>query len=207
MGGCKPCSGNSFFQIHFWEANMRKIVFPLIIALLFIAAIFVALQAARGQTQGGEVVLSQETQGDNTRQISGPSGGNASDQPAISFIDSPTSTCYQPDPAQNMCYMNWYYLSVNASPNYMIAMTVTLNTIGVAASSRGFFQTSMYIPYNMLGDGIKVPCGQAGASGQPQLGNAYAWTIRARDSANLTSANYGTTYCPSYPPVTPTPHP
>jgi hypothetical protein len=56
------------------------------------------------------------------------------------------------------------------------------------------------VPYNMLGQGVKVSCGNAGAGGNPQLGNAYAYTIRARDSSNLGSANYGTVYCPPFTP-------
>jgi hypothetical protein len=56
------------------------------------------------------------------------------------------------------------------------------------------------VPYNMLGNGFKVPCGTLGVSGSPTLGKAYAYTIRARDSANLGSANYGTAYCPAYTP-------
>jgi hypothetical protein len=82
----------------------------------------------------------------------------------------------------------------------MITMTVTLNDIGRVAQVNGFFQTSMYVPYNMLGEGFQVACGAPGAGGNPNLGNAYAWTLRARDSANLGSANYGTVYCPAYTP-------
>ena len=58
----------------------------------------------------------------------------------------------------------------------------------------------MYVPYNMVPNGYKVACGALGAGGNPYWGNAYAWTLRARDSANLKSANYGTTYCPAYTP-------
>ena len=79
-------------------------------------------------------------------------------------------------------------------------MTVTLNDFGPVAHMQGFFQTSMYAPYNMLGRGFKVACGAPGAGGNPQLGNAYSWTIRARDSAGLGAANYGTAYCPPYTP-------
>lgn len=52
----------------------------------------------------------------------------------------------------------------------------------------------------MLGDGFKVACGALGAGGNPYWGNAYPYTIRARDSAGLKSANYGTAYCPAYTP-------
>jgi hypothetical protein len=79
----------------------------------------------------------------------------------------------------------------------MITMTLSLNNSGPVAHTQGFFQTSMYIPYNMLGEGVKVACGPLGAGGKPTLGNAYGYTIRARDSAGLSSANYGTVYCPA----------
>jgi len=108
--------------------------------------------------------------------------------------------CYQPDPALNNCYVSWYYLSVSASPNYMLTMTAVLNDYGAVAHVQGFFQTSMYVPYNMLGQGIRVPCGALGSSGNPLLGRAYAYAIRARDSANLSSANYGTVYCTAFTP-------
>lgn len=91
-------------------------------------------------------------------------------------------------------------MSVDAAPNYMITMTVQLNAIGYVARTHGFFQTSMYVPFNMVPNGYKVTCGALGAGGNPYWGNAYAYTIRARDSANLKSANYGTTYCPAYTP-------
>lgn len=181
---------------------MRKIGITLIMAALLLAAVFGINWIARGQAgenAGGEQILTQETQGDNLREVTAPAGSEAS-QPNISFIDSPSTVCYQPDPAVDSCNINWYYMSVDANPNYMIAMTVTLNSIGNVARVAGFFQTSMYVPYNMLGDGFAVACGPLGAGGNPQLGNAYAWTIRARDSSNLKSANYGTVYCPAYEP-------
>jgi len=179
---------------------MRKIILPLSIAVVLVAAVFGVMQAARGQAQGESVLFGQETQGENTREVYGPPQGNSPDQPAIGFIDSPSATCYQPDASQDACYLNWYYMAVDATPNYMIGMTVTLNTVGVVSKIGGFFQTSMYVPYNMYGQGFKVPCGALGAGGNPLLGNAYSYTIRARDSANLGSANYGTAYCPAYTP-------
>ena len=123
-----------------------------------------------------------------------------SNVPQISFIDSPTTTCYQPDPAADVCWINWYYLSVDASPNYMICMEVTINEVGKVARYQGFFQTSMYAPYNMHDRGFRVACGAPGAGGDPNRGNAYGFTIRAKDSANLGSANFGTIYCPPFTP-------
>lgn len=181
---------------------MRKLIFPLLIGFVMLAAALGWIQVAHGQGPGDAVrpdAVGRESQGDNTREVSAPAGANAPQQPSISFIDSPTVTCYRPDPGQDSCYLNWYYMSVDASPNYMITMTVSLNAIGVVAHMQGFFQNSMYAPYSMFDRGIRVSCGALGAGGNPGLGNAYAWTIRARDSAGLTSANYGTAYCPAAP--------
>jgi hypothetical protein len=179
---------------------MRKIILPLSIAVVLVAAVFGLMQAARGQAQGESTLLGQETQGENMREVYGPSQVDVPQQPNIGFIDSPSATCYQPDPSQDACYINWYYLAVDSNPNYMITMTLSLNEFGPVAHIQGFFQTSMYTPYNMYDRGFKVACGAPGASGHPVLGKAYAYTVRARDSAGLTSANYGTTYCPAYTP-------
>jgi len=179
---------------------MRKLAIPMLVTAFLLVVTFVAIGAARGQTPLGSIVLSQETEGESVREIVAPEASTAPQQPNIGFIDSPSATCYMPDPSQDSCYINWYYLAVDASPNYMITMTATLNNFGPVAHTQGFFQTSMYVPYNMLGKGFKVPCGDLGAGGNPQLGNAYAYTIRARDSAGLSSANYGTVYCPPFTP-------
>jgi hypothetical protein len=176
---------------------MRKFFLPLFLAFLLGGATFSVIQIARGQGTDEPQVLNREVQGENLRVIEAPSEIDAPQLPNIGFIDSPSATCYQPDPGRDACYLNWYYLSVDAYPNYMITMTLTLNNSGPVAHTQGFFQTSMYVPYNMLGQGFKVACGSLGAGGNPKLGNAYSYTIRARDSAGLSSANYGTTYCPA----------
>ena len=155
-------------------------------------------EGAGGQAPTDLDAPNKQAQGENVRKADGSSLDGV--QPKISFIESPSATCYQPDPRQNNCFINWFYLSVDAAPNYMITMTLTLNAIGVVAHTQGFFQTSMYVPYNMLDRGIRVPCGALGSGGNPQLGAAYAYTVRARDSAGLKSANYGTVYCPAYRP-------
>jgi hypothetical protein len=188
---------------------MRKTLLSVVLGLMLMIALLGAFQIARSQSGadpgGGETkVLAEETQDTNTRAIYGPADSVSStlqpSAPNIGFIDSPTSTCYQPDPAQDICYINWYYISVDASPNYVISMTVDINAIGPVIRYQGFFQTSMYAPYNMQDRGIQVACGDLGAGGNPYWGYAYAWTIRARDSAGLKSANYGTVYCPAKKP-------
>ena len=176
--------------------KLRSLIIILALALIGAA---VAIEVAVGQATDPNV-LKREVQGESLREISVPPDIKAPDQPNIGFIDSPSATCYQPDHTKNECYISWYYLSVDASPNYMITMTAFLNDFGPVAHTQGFFQNSMYVPYNMLGQGVKVACGSKGAGGDPSLGAAYAYTIRARDSANLGSANYGTVYCPPFTP-------
>jgi hypothetical protein len=179
---------------------MPKSIRYLLIAVLLGIAPLGMLHITLGQGAADLSILNSETQGENRREIQGPSEGNGPEQPNIGFIDSPSATCYQPDRALDECYLSWYYLAVDAAPNYMITMTLTLNESGPIAHTQGFFQTSMYIPYNMLGNGFKVSCGALGSGGNPLLGKAYAYTVRARDSAGLKGANYGTVYCPAYTP-------
>lgn len=176
---------------------MRKLALPLLSVLLLLVGIGV-IQVARGQGPG-ERVVAREVQGTDAREILAPESAEAA-QPEIGFIDSPTVVCYQPDATRDACYLNWYYMAVDAAPNYVITMTVRIAPMGLVGQVHGFFQTSMYVPYAMFGDGFQVPCGPLGAGGNPQLGNAYSWAIRARDSAGFASANYGTAYCPAYIP-------
>ena len=134
-------------------------------------------------------LIGEEADG-NRREIQAPA---EIEQPAISFIDSPSATCYQPDTSRNTCYVAWSYLYVTAGASqYIISMTVSLDNRLVAYHS-GFFQTSMYIPSDLVGRGFKVACGPRNASG---LGKTYAYTLRARETGGLGAANYGSVTCP-----------
>ena len=114
----------------------------------------------------------------------------------ISFIDSPSAACYRPQQYTNVCYIGWQYLYVDAGTSYIISMTVNIDK-RIRASYSGFFQNSMYVDGDMISPGFQVACGKLGASGNSQLGRAYSYTIRARDSAGLKSANYGSVFCPA----------
>lgn len=179
----------------------------LLLAVVVVLALALGLTLGTVLGQGGESlgpdrVIASETLGDSRRVISGPAADvsvNSPDAVDISFIDSPTPYCYQPDPALDLCYVNFSQHYVSASPSYMIQMSLTLAS-RVQAVYQGFFQTSMFVSHAMHGQGFQVPCGDLGSGGNAFLGAAYAWTIRARDSANLKSANYGTVYCPGFVP-------
>lgn len=117
-------------------------------------------------------------------------------EPAISFIDSPSPTCYLPRPGSDACYITWQYLYVSASAsNYIISMTVNISNQYRAYFS-GFFQNQMNIPGDMLGKGFRVACGIPGSGSVPGYGRQYSYTIRARETGGLSAANYGIVTCP-----------
>lgn len=139
-----------------------------------------ALRAARSQVQDD---ARREADGDGL-------------SPNISFIDSPSPTCSLPEPGTNVCYIQWSYLNVTASAGqYIVTTTVALDG-HLQAYFSGFFQTSLYIPSDMTGDGFRVACGAPGVEGNPEQGYMYDYTIRARETGGLGAANYGTVSCP-----------
>lgn len=123
--------------------------------------------------------------------------GIGGDVPAISYIDSPTATCYRVQELSSACYIEWGYLYVSAgSSQYIVDMTVEIDG-RVRASLKGFFQTSMYVPGDMFLPGFIVACGQPGSGGNPFLGQSYSYAIRASETGGLTAANYGSVVCPA----------
>lgn len=119
------------------------------------------------------------------------------DSPAISSITSPSPTCYRPTPGTGACYIQWGHLSVTASSSsYIISMTVSIDN-DLRAYHAGFFQTSMIIPAQMTAPGYRVVCGLPGDGGLPDWGNIYSYQIRARDTAGLSAANFGSVRCPA----------
>jgi hypothetical protein len=113
--------------------------------------------------------------------------------PAISFIDSPTATCYQSQTGE--CFINWGSFAVSASPSYMVYFTVTIDN-RLRALYSGFFQTSMTIASDMHGMGFKVPCGGPSATDIAPVGRIHSWQAAAQASDGLKSNNYGSVTCP-----------
>ncbi len=158
----------------------------LTVTALAVAANALVARAAKGLTP---VVVVEET-AEGRREIQAEI-----DAPTISFIDSPSPTCYRA--SVGTCYIGWSYLSVSASTSqYIISMTVSIDD-RMRAYHTGFFQNSMYIPGDMLEPGFKVACGWPGVSGVPELGYTHNYVIRAAETGGLTSANYGTVTCPA----------
>jgi hypothetical protein len=162
----------------------------LTVTAMAVAASTLVARADRGPTP---VVIAEGT-AETRREIQSEIQSDT-ESPTISFIDSPSATCYRA--SVGTCYIGWSYLYVSASSSqYIISMTVSINN-HIRAYHSGFFQTSMYIPGAMLEPGFKVPCGWRGASGVPELGYSYNYVIRAAETGGLKAANYGTVTCPA----------
>jgi hypothetical protein len=182
---------------------MRKLLVSLLIGGLLLVGTFGLVQVASGQDgepPAGLEVVQRESDGDNVREVLAPAGSGEVGAAAIGFIDSPTPYCYQPNPAQDVCRINWASMNVTASPDSMEVMTVTIKAVGVVARYQGYFQESISVSYQMNGNGFQVACGSPGAGGEAQLGNAYEWTIEGEDSQDNTTSNFGTLYCPPFNP-------
>lgn len=183
---------------------MSRLGMVMTCVVVFLVGVAVPQVARAQEGQAPEAVKEAqvEEQGGNRREseitVPAPDGNGV----LISFIDSPTVTCYQPDPSEDVCYFNWHHIFVDAAPaGYIINLTITLTGEGrIVGHYRGFFQPSMLIPHTMHGRGFKVPCGPLGASGNPDLGNSYGYRIEAEDSDGATSANIGSIGCPAYIP-------
>jgi len=154
------------------------------LTVLWLSVVLRASAAPPGPDDPGSMPPQRERQGEP-------------EAPLISFIDSPTAQCYQPEPHKDTCYIQWYYLNVTAtSPQYIISMTVSIDN-RKRAYYGGFFQTSMYVPQEMSSPGFRVACGPPGASGVPDWGASHTYVIRAKETGGLKAANYGSVYCPA----------
>jgi len=173
-----------------WRITLLGRIFLIGLVGASVLAASVLVASAAGVI--GPLVV-QEADGNRREIETAPEAAAQIEQPTISFIDSPSATCYQPDSSRNTCYIEWNYLYVTASTSqYIISMTVSLDN-HLRAYHSGFFQTAMYIPSGMVGRGFKVACGPRDAIG---LGKTYAYTLRARETSGLGAANYGSVTCP-----------
>ena len=166
------------------QLRWRK--FALAGSLLIGLAITAGALAARAGLIGSAIV--EEAGGARREQQS-----NEPNAPAISFIDSPSASCYRPVASVNTCYITWNYVNVSASDSqYVVSMTISIDN-RLRAYHAGFFQTSMYVPGGMFGNGFQVACGPRGSDG---MGSTYGYTLRARETGGLSAANYGSVTCP-----------
>lgn len=171
-----------------------RIRLPIVLGALALTGILglLAVRMALGSSTTSSVPPTPVTFAPPHREIS-----SDEQAPTISFIDSPSPTCYLPKAGTGACYIQWSYLYVTAaSGSYVVSMTVSIDN-RIRAYHSGFFQSSMYIPAGMTQLGYKVTCGAPDSESASMWGNTYAYTIRARDTNGLSAANYGSVTCPA----------
>ncbi|MBP7960488.1 MAG: hypothetical protein KBG20_02735 [Caldilineaceae bacterium] len=167
----------------------RSVIFRVGLGGLLCALVMVAVLAASAQ-RGSLTVLAMPVAAPT------PAPGTV-DAPTISFIDSPSPTCYLPTPETGACYIQWNYMYVTATAgSSIVSMTLAIDT-QLRAYHTGFFQTSMYIPGEMTDPGYRVTCGVPPDDTSTGMGNTYTYVIRALDSSGLSTANYGSVTCPA----------
>jgi hypothetical protein len=112
--------------------------------------------------------------------------------------------CYQPDPAVDVCSINFRF--VQASDNQTSAPFMTWLAFTISGKKRfnatAFFEGTITYSYNMVPDGLKVPCGAPNAGGAgTQFGNVYGVTIQPLDSSrNPMSTDIANVTCPAFAP-------
>lgn len=121
---------------------------------------------------------------------------------AVSLIDSPSPNCYKPDPARDMCFINWQTITVTTSASSMKHVELHLEG-ALIGRVQGYFQDSISVPHDYFGPrGFRVECGPSGSGSgsDPNYGRSYDWTLQAEDSDGNTTSNFGTLSCPPHDP-------
>ena len=179
--------------------RLLRAILAVLLALGFLALFRWGLVVTAGAAAERATGLIQPTPLPNSPEGPSPlqNGEGDASAPLITTIDGPTAQCYRPEQYTNDCYIRWQYLNVTASTSqYIISMTVSIDN-RIRAYYSGFFQSAMYVPSDMQKPGFHVACGLPGAGGNPGLGQAYSYIVRARETGGLKAANYGTVYCPA----------
>jgi len=112
-------------------------------------------------------------------------------------VDTQTVQCYRPEAETDACYIQWRYLLFDASDMYsVISMTVSIDD-RTRAYYQGFFQTSMYAPFDLHMPGFRVSCDAPGSGSLSGIGKPHDWMVKARDSAGLEGVASGQVICPA----------
>jgi hypothetical protein len=152
----------------------------MLVMLLTVVALFASLSAAYAQ--------------DPEDAVAAPTGG------ATSSVGD--ASCIQPDPAQNVCYVNADVDYTNPDNNVGITLTLGLSdedvySHPVVANYRSY--ADLYISYDRNGLGFQVPCGEANPPGG-KMGFDYqltAWFTGGGGTPVRVT-------CPAYDPGVPT---
>jgi hypothetical protein len=117
--------------------------------------------------------------------------------PAAITLNQSNPTCTQINTGTGVCVINMRYLS--ATSNDPTFSHVEISIAGkVRAYYSAFFESSIYVDYSMLGNGLQVSCGLPNAGGDPKYGKEYqiVTTVYLADVPTLTDT--ANVYCPYF---------
>jgi hypothetical protein len=174
---------------------MRKFIFAGILMLILTGGMVVADNRASAQTAPP-----------TPPPLTGPSGTRADPLAPNSLTSFTVSNpyCYQPDPAVDKCSINFRF--VQATDNQSSAPYMTWLAFTISGKKRynatAFFEGTITYSYDMVPNGLMVPCGLPNAGGAgTQYGNVYGVTLQPLDSSrNPMSTDIANVTCPAFNP-------
>jgi hypothetical protein len=174
---------------------MRKVIFAGVLFLLLAGGLALAQNRVSAQTPAATPM---------------PLTGAGGTQSGPLVPDSLTSFtvsnpyCYQPDPAVDKCSINFRF--VQATDNQSSAPYMTWLAFTISGKKRfnatAFFEGTITYSYDMVPNGLQVPCGLPNAGGAgSQYGNVYGVTLQPLDSSrNPMSTDIANVTCPAFNP-------
>jgi hypothetical protein len=175
---------------------MRKLLIISFIGLMVIAELLLTRKTTSAQTDPSTPADQEGLAGSTSLDPSSPD--------ALTSFTISNPYCYQPDPTLDQCYINFRFIQAtdnqSAAP-YMTWLTITI-TGKTRYSATAFFEGTISYSYNMVPDGLKVPCGAPNSGGAGDLyGQVYGVKVTPLDSSrNPMSTDIANLTCPAYAP-------
>ena len=177
---------------------MRKHIFSIIIVLFFLCGVIFVCSKVFAHNDTADQPLPQES--------SGPAGsqGEYSSPDALTSLTVSNPYCYQPNPAVDSCSINLRYIQAiddQTNPPYMTWLAISISNKS-RYNGTAFFEGTIYYSYDMIPDGLTVPCGAPNAGGAGDLyGYVYSVYIQPLDSSrNPMATDIANATCPAFSP-------
>jgi hypothetical protein len=173
---------------------MRKTLFVVIPLVVLLVGLF-TLARWQASAQGVAPTPQAETNAMGTR-------ATTPDALVSKVLSNPY--CYQPDPSVDQCFINIRYYQATddgVTPPFLLHVKLSIND-KARYNEAAFFENTISYSYDMVSDGIQVPCGAPNAGGGgADFGNLYYVRI---DPLDTTGASMGydqaNLLCPAYAP-------
>jgi hypothetical protein len=176
---------------------MSKHIFSAIVVLILLTGIVFIGQRVFAEMNTPDQPLPQDS--------SGPAGSQESSSPdALTSFTISNPYCFQPNPAVDACSINFRFIQATdnqSSPPYMTWLTITISQ-KTRFSATAFFEGTISYSYDMMPNGMTVPCGAPNAGGAgDKYGFVYGVTVQPLDSSrNPMSTDIANATCPAFAP-------